>query len=326
MRTARFTTSFGPVPSRRLGQSMGINNIPSKVCSYACIYCQVGQTAQMQKNRCDFYKPERIYQDARDQLAKTRKSGYKSDFLTFVPDGEPTLDIDLGKEIDLLKPLNIPVAVITNGSLIWRMDVREELARADWVSLKIDATQETIWRKLNRPQAFLQLFSIHAGMLEFAKNFSGKLVTETMLIKGLNDSDAHLRELAIFIQELQPHTAYLSIPTRPPAEQWACCPSEYRLNMAYQIFSDILPRVEYLIGYEGNAFAYAGDAEKDILNITAVHPMRKSAISGILSKAGDTWALVDRLVASGNLATTEYEGHTYYLRKFESGYSSHSLR
>ncbi|MBW2296897.1 MAG: radical SAM protein [Deltaproteobacteria bacterium] len=316
MAAAIFSTTFGPVPSRRLGQSMGINNIPSKVCTYACIYCQVGQTSLMQKNRDAFYASKKIVKDAQNRLAKAKKSGVPVDFLTFVPDGEPTLDIHLGETIDLLKPLGIPIAVITNSSLMGRMDVSAELARADWVSLKVDAVQANIWRKINRPQAFLQLAPMHTGMLEFAKNFSGKLVTETMLIRDLNESDDHLRALTDFLKELHPHTAYLSIPTRPPLEQWARRPSEDRLNRAYQIFSEKLPQVEYLIGYEGNAFAYTGDVAEDILNITAVHPMRKSAVSRLLSKAGATWEIVDRLVASRDLVVSEYEGHSFYIRKF----------
>jgi len=310
------STAFGPVPSRRLGMSMGINNIPSKICSYACIYCQVGQTTLLQKNRCEFFKPEKILRDVQKRLAKTTKSGVKTDYLAFVPDGEPTLDINLGKTIDLLKPLGIPIAVITNSSLMWRTDVREELARADWVSLKIDAFDDRTWRRINRPEVFLQLQPMHGGMLEFTKHFSGKLVTETMLIKNKNESDDRLRELADFIAELGPHTAYLSIPTRPPLEKWAAKPDEDRLNRAFQIYSANLPRVEYLIGYEGNAFACTGDAEKDLLNITAVHPMRKSAVEKLLLKANEPWALVDRLIDAGDIKESMYEGHEYYLRTF----------
>lgn len=308
--------TFGPVPSRRLGMSLGINNIPAKVCTYACIYCQVGRTTMMTKNRGEFYDPENIYKAVRIKVAKALESGVQTDYLTFVPDGEPTLDINLGKTIDLLKPLGIPIGVITNSSLMWRTDVREELVRADWVSLKVDAVEDRTWRKINRPEAFLQHFSIKDGMVEFAKHFSGKLVTETMLIQNQNESDDHLRKLADFIAELEPHTSYLSIPTRPPLEKWAGKPNEDRLNRAFQIYSEKLPRVEYLIGYEGNAFAYTGDVEKDLLSITAVHPMRKSAVEKLLLEAGESWVLIDQLIATGNLKESVYEGHAYYLRMF----------
>jgi len=123
--------AFGPVPSRRLGRSLGVNNIPPKVCTYSCVYCQVGRTIRMQVERRVFYGPEEILQAARDKVERARESGEPIDYLTFVPDGEPTLDVNLGREIELLRSLGIKIAVITNASLIWREDVREALMKAD---------------------------------------------------------------------------------------------------------------------------------------------------------------------------------------------------
>jgi wyosine [tRNA(Phe)-imidazoG37] synthetase (radical SAM superfamily) len=298
---------------------MGINNIPAKVCTYSCLYCQVGRTLQMQMDRRNFYDPENLFRDVRGRLAAAFEASERVDYLTFVPDGEPTLDVNLGKAISLLKTLEVPVGIITNSSLLWRDDVREDLAKADWVSLKIDAVQEEIWRKLNRPQKALRVALILDGMLEFSKGFAGKLVTETMLVGGMNESEAHIREIANFLYKLQPDAAYLSIPIRPPAEKWVRSPDEESLNRTYQIFAEKVQHVEYLIGYEGNEFAFTGDIEKDILSITAVHPMRKEAVDRLLSRAGETWALADRLVDRGDLAMTEYEGHRFYLRKFKKG-------
>jgi wyosine [tRNA(Phe)-imidazoG37] synthetase (radical SAM superfamily) len=116
--------TFGPVPSRRLGRSLGINNIPPKVCSYSCVYCQVGRTLNIQVERRTFYETEKILEEALDRAIKALGIGEAIDYLTFVPDGEPTLDENLGRTIELLKPLGIRIAVITNGSLIWREDVR----------------------------------------------------------------------------------------------------------------------------------------------------------------------------------------------------------
>jgi wyosine [tRNA(Phe)-imidazoG37] synthetase (radical SAM superfamily) len=308
--------SYGPVPSRRLGKSLGVNNIPAKVCTYACIYCQVGRTTKMQIERGVFYEPDNIFRDVQIRLTKAHAAAERADYLTFVPDGEPTLDLNLGQEIKLLKTLQVPIGVITNGSLMGRDDVREDLAKADWVSLKIDAVRDSIWRRMNRPHKSLRLFSILDGMLEFAKAFAGNLVTETMLVRGINESDDHIGEIARFIHKLEPAAAYLSIPTRPPAERWGQGPDEERINRAYQVFSEKIQHVEYLIGYEGDAFAYTDDIEKDILSITAVHPMRKEALSKLLSRAGAAWDLVDRLVAGGDLTVSEYEGHVFYLRRF----------
>jgi wyosine [tRNA(Phe)-imidazoG37] synthetase (radical SAM superfamily) len=316
MTTGDLRYSYGPVPSRRLGKSLGVNNIPAKVCTYACIYCQVGRTTKMQIDRGVFYEPVNIFRDVQFRLAKAHAAAEQVDYLTFVPDGEPTLDANLGREITLLKTLEVPIGVITNSSLMGCADVREELSAADWVSLKIDAVREAIWRQINRPHKSLQLFAILDGMLEFADAFAGKLVTETMLVRGINESDDHIREIADFVSKLQPDTAYLSIPTRPPAESWGRGPDEERINRAYQVFSEKVQRVEYLIGYEGDAFAYTEDIEKDILSITAVHPMRKEALSKLLSRAGAAWDLVDRLVAGGDLKVSEYEGHLFYLGRF----------
>ena len=309
--------AFGPVPSRRLGRSLGINNIPPKICTYSCIYCQLGRTIKMQVERRTFYEPEAILRDVQDKIEKARKMGETIDYLTFVPDGEPTLDINLKREIKLLKPLGIKIAVITNSSLVWREDVRESLMEADWVSLKVDSTREEVWRRVNRPHRTLQLDLILEGMLDFAEAYEGELATETMLIEGVNDSDDHLREVADFLAHLRPAHAYLSIPTRPPAEEWVRAPSEPAINRAYQILSKRVDQVEYLIGYEGNAFAFTGNVEEDLLSITAVHPMREEAVSEFLVRARADWHVLQRLIAQGQLIETEYEGRRFYMRKLQ---------
>jgi wyosine [tRNA(Phe)-imidazoG37] synthetase (radical SAM superfamily) len=117
--------TFGPVPSRRLGRSLGINNIPPKSCTYSCVYCQVGPTPRTEVLPRAFYAPTQIVQEVKAHLARLRERGERVDYLTFVPDGEPTLDSRLGETIDRLRPLGIPIAVISNGSLLSREDVRE---------------------------------------------------------------------------------------------------------------------------------------------------------------------------------------------------------
>ncbi len=307
--------AFGPVPSRRLGRSLGINNIPPKICTYSCVYCQLGRTISMQVKRRAFYELEKILQDVRDKVEKTRDSGEEIDYLTFVPDGEPTLDINLGREIERLKSLGIKIAVISNSSLIWREDVREELMKADWVSLKMDALQEKTWRKVNRPYGTLELEAILDGALEFASNFRGELSTETMLVEGINDTDDNLRAVADFLVRLSPSTAYLAIPTRPPAEEWARPPDEETINRAYQVLDEKLDHVEYLIGYEGNAFSFTGDVEDDLLSITSVHPMREDAVDEFLVQADADWAVVHQLIDQGQLVRIDHKGKAFYMRK-----------
>jgi wyosine [tRNA(Phe)-imidazoG37] synthetase (radical SAM superfamily) len=269
----------------------------------------------MQVERRPFYEPQEILRAARAKVGKAGKAGEAIDYLTFVPDGEPTLDVHLGREIELMKSLDLPIGVITNASLIWRKDVREDLMGADWVSLKVDAVEEEVWRRINRPHRELRLASILEGALEFAGAYQGELVTETMLVAGANDDEEHLRQVAGFVARLQPAAAYLSIPTRPPAEEWVRAPDETALNRAYQILSEKVGHVEYLVGYEGDAFAFTGDPQGDLLSITAVHPMREDAVSAFLARAGVDWTLIHRLVVGGQLVEADYGTHRFYLRK-----------
>ncbi|MCK4463130.1 MAG: radical SAM protein [Candidatus Omnitrophica bacterium] len=307
--------TFGPVPSRRLGRSLGINNIPPKVCTYSCIYCQVGRTLNMQTERRVFYKPEEILRNVEKKVKAARDKEEPIDYLTFVPDGEPTLDINLGKEIELLKPLGIKIAVISNASLIWQEDVRDDLCKADWVSLKIDAVSEDIWHRVNRPHKSLQLDEIFQGIIEFSRTFKGKLATETMLIKDINDNTEEIGKIVNFVAGLKDAKSYISIPTRPPAETWVEPATEHTINTAYQLFKEKSIDVEYLIGYEGNAFAFTGNIEKDLLSITSVHPMRKEAVDEFLKKANGNWAIIEKLISENKLIETEYKNNKFYIRK-----------
>lgn len=314
------TIAFGPVPSRRLGRSLGINNIPPKACSYSCVYCQLGKTSNMLVNRQAFYKPEDILMDVRRKVNGAALRKERIDYLTFVPDGEPTLDINIGEEISLLKQIGIPIAVITNTSLLWQKDVREDLLKANFVSLKVDAVSETLWRKINRPHKSLKLKMILEGVREFAEEFKGIIVSETMLIDGINYENEFERT-AEFLRELKKlNKAYIAIPTRPPTEKWVKPAKEEVVNAAFQVFSEKLgfDRVEYLIGYEGNAFAFTGNVEEDLLSITAVHPMRKEAVEEFLKKAGSNWCVIERLLGEDKLVELEYDGNKYYMRKLPS--------
>lgn len=232
-----------------------------------------------------------------------------------MPDGEPTLDQNLGQLIALLRPLNIRIAIITNSTLMNLPEVRKDLSEADWVSVKVDAVREHAWRKMNRPHRSIRLDSMLDGIAQFAKDFRGQLATETMLLENINDDEQSITSVAEFIRTIHPSVSYLSIPTRPPAEKWAKAPEELEINRAYQIFDANLPNVEYLIGYEGNRFAYTGDIEADILSITAVHPMREDAILTYLEKAKGEFSTIEKLVREDKLIVLEYDNRHFYLRK-----------
>ncbi|WP_296824901.1 radical SAM protein [Sulfurovum sp.] len=307
--------SFGPVPSRRLGRSLGINNIPAKVCSYGCVYCQLGRTLHNQIERTPFYAIDDLVASAKIRIEAAKEKNETIDYLAFVPDGEPTLDIHLGDEIEALHKFGIKIAVISNASLIWREDVRKDLCKADWVSLKVDAVTEHLWHKVNRANKSLKLDDIQKGMIDFKSEFRGFYATETMLVDGINDSKEELTKIAAFLQKIQPTKSYISIPTRPPAEEWVKAPGEEVLTMAYQIFTDHGIDTELIIGYEGDDFAFTGDAKSDLLSITSVHPMRKEAVEAFLKKANSSWSVVTDLIDEGKLLELEYDNHLYYARK-----------
>jgi len=272
----------------------------------------------MSIKRQPFYRPEALADRVRTRVEEVRAAGEAIDYLCFVPDGEPTLDSNLGHEIELLRPLGIDIGVITNASLIWREDVQDDLMGADWVSLKVDAVRETVWRQIDRPHGKLELASILEGILIFAESFRGRLVTETMLVEGLNDGELALGDLARFLERLQPEIAYLSVPTRPPAEPGVKAPDEAGITRAWSILSDRLKTVECLTGSEGDDFFSTGRIEEDLLSITSVHPMRLESVRALLTQSGADWSVVQDLVDQGHLVQTEFGGETFFVRRLAS--------
>ena len=309
--------AFGPVPSRRLGRSLGVNNIPVKICTYSCVYCQIGRTLKIQVDREEFYSPDEVFGEVKEKVEDIRKKGEALDYITFVPDGEPTLDLNLGKEILLVKSLGFKVAVITNSSLIDREDVASELKLADLVSLKLDAVSEEMWRRVDRPARGLVYRDILEGMVRFRKEFEGEVITETMFVEELNDDREEIDKIAGFLSELKPDRAYIAVPTRPPAERWVKPAGERALASAYAAFSEALgpERVEFLVGFEGEEFVSTGDPVEDLLGITSVHPMREDALEAYLRENGLSFDVVRKLISEGKLLELEYGGHLFYMRK-----------
>lgn len=305
---------FGPVPSRRLGRSLGVNNVPPKTCTYACVYCQVGPFPAGEIEPRSFYSPMDVASAVSARVADLRAAGDRIDYITFVPDGEPTLDAGLAEAIELLRPLDIRIAVITNATLLWRTDVRATLGHTDWVSVKVDAADRANWRHINHPHETLELDRVLEGIEMFSQEYTGDLTTETMLVSGINDGQACCARVADFIAGIDVAASYLSVPTRPPAVRGVRPPSMTKLNSTYQLFTQRLDNVELLIGYEGDDFTSTGDVALDLLSICAVHPMRRSAVEQLLTKSGRSWDTVELLLAEGRLIELEFETHNYYLR------------
>jgi wyosine [tRNA(Phe)-imidazoG37] synthetase (radical SAM superfamily) len=308
------THIFGPVPSRRLGKSIGINNIPPKICTYSCVYCQLGKSLEMTVDSCAYYDPAILAAETREKISNARLNNEPIDYLTIVSDGEPTLDANLGLLIEKLRPLGIKIAVITNSTLLGRPDVRQALCKADWVSVKVDTVTEKIWKKIDRPHKKVKFNTLLAGVRLFSQEFNGQLVTETMLVKEVNDHRQSLNETSRFIHSLNCSVAYLSIPTRPPALKWVCAPEEQTINRAYHLFTAQGLNTEYLIGYEGNQFAYTGNIEADILSITSVHPMREDAVYAYLHKARGDFSTIEKLLADNKLLVSTYNNERFYTR------------
>ncbi len=304
---------FGPVPSRRLGYSLGVNNIPYKYCSYSCVYCQLGNTIRLTIDRRAFIDPNLLVK----YVIKAVSEVEKVDYITFVPDGEPTLDINLGKEIRMIKKAvpDKPVAVLTNASLLWRDDVKADLQEADLVSLKMDAGLEPVWRKINRPYRSLDFNKVVDGVLTFAKEYRGTIITETMLVKGLNTFRENIEEVAKLIEKVNPRKAYLAVPIRPPAEPWVKIPEPRELVEAYTLLSGRLgeDRVELLNMPEPPKFQIRGDLVTYIASLIRVHPIRLDYAVRLAEKHGlNPDDVIEKLLSMEGVEAVEY-GNTKYL-------------
>jgi wyosine [tRNA(Phe)-imidazoG37] synthetase (radical SAM superfamily) len=308
--------SFGPIPSRRLGKSLGINNVPApKICTYSCVYCQVGPTKNHSITRSHFYEPLFIYGEIENHLIQLDKKD-KPEYLTFVSNGEPTLDINLGKTIQQLKKFQIPVAVITNASLLHDDGVRHDLQLADWVSVKIDSADRMVWKSINRPHAGIDFTHYTDGLRKFRNEYSGRLVTETMLVLGVNDSPDQINRTSALVSEINPSFAYIAIPTRPPAVKSVEAPDENTINMAYQHFIEKGLKTELLIGFEGSNTGFTGNAREDILNICAVHPIREDTMAEILKKDKADHQVLDKLIKEKKIRQLSYKSRNFYLRRY----------
>jgi len=306
---------FGPVKSRRLGLSLGINNVNYKTCTYSCIYCQVGRTTRLTIDREKFYNIDDIYLEVFEII----KRDIKLDYITFVPDGEPTLDVQLGKLVEKLRDFEKPLAILTNSSLLWRSDVLDDLKRFDYVSLKIDTVHESTWRRINRPHSVLKFEDILNSIERFSKTFNKTITIEVMIVKNVNDYDLNFEDTARFIKKLSNvKKVYLAIPVRPPCEAWVKPPSSEVLVKAYNIFSKILneDKVEVLSNLEEN-IDNVENSLSYILRTINVHPLKYEYALKILSRDYNyPEKVIEELVGRGLVSIVDYLGTRFLIRKF----------
>jgi len=206
---------YGPVLSRRLGFSLGVDIIPFKTCTLDCAYCQLGSTRKTVCRRGSWFPPRVILA----QIKEAVESGQKIDVITFSGSGEPTLNRDIGRIIRAIKKMTrIPVVVLTNGTLLTRKEVRRDLAAADIVVPSLDAVPGNLFRRVNRPNRALDPEKIIDGLVRFRKEFRGEIWLEIMLIRGVNDSPAHIKALRAAADRIRPERIQLNTVVRPPAD------------------------------------------------------------------------------------------------------------
>lgn len=232
----------GPVPVRRLGFTLFVETVPARWCSYACSYCHGDQGADHRLNRSPLSNPDAIMAQVADRLASAAPA---VDRIAIASAGEPTLDVHLGQVIDRLGELGKPVAVLSNGSLLTRDDVRAELGRADWVSLTFDAAREASWHAVNAPHPSLRFDLMLQGFRVFAAGYGGQLATKTMLIPGWNTSTRDLEATADFISRLEPAVSFLAVPSGSDTAK-GNGPAQPIMERAAAVFAERLPRVECL--------------------------------------------------------------------------------
>ncbi len=207
---------YGPVPSWRLGRSLGVDIVPFKTCSFNCIYCETGRTTNLTWERKEYVSKDSVIEELKAFLSQ----GKRADHITFSGSGEPTLNSRIGEMISAVKKLtDIPVAVVTNSSLLSRKEVRRELREADVVLPSLDVVSQSLFASLNRPHPSLRIEEIIKGLIEFRKEFKNKIWLEVLLVKGMNDSPEEIKKLAEVIKKIKPDKVQLNTVLRPPAEE-----------------------------------------------------------------------------------------------------------
>lgn len=298
-----FQYVFGPIPSRRLGRSLGISPLPKKTCNYSCIYCQLGRTDHMTNERQEFYKTEEILKEFQTYL----KDSDKFDIVTIVGEGEPTLCSNLGELICRLKELTKkPIAVITNGALLSDEKVREELCYADMVLPSLDAYNQEVAKKIDRPYGTIQFEEEFQGLVEFSNMYEGELWLEIMLIDGINDDKDSITEFQKRLKQIRYDRLYLNTPVRPPAEEGVNVVSSERMKYAVEELGGI--SIDMLSS--GSFFSEIEDTYEAVKSIIGRHPMNQFELDGFLESRNckNRAEMIDKMKADPEIAVIDYKG------------------
>ena len=299
---------YGPVPSRRLGFSLGVDLVPFKTCSYDCIYCQLGRTTNKTIERKEYFPEKDIFL----QLEKALSLHQRIDYITFSGSGEPTLNSRIGVLIKEIKKITkIPVAVLTNGSLFYQEELRKELLSADLVIPSLDAVTMKMFRKVNRPHPSLKIEEIIEGIKKFREEFEGSIWLEIMLVKGINDEKKHLDKAVSIVREINPDKVHLNTVVRPPSEKFALPLSIEELNKIEKLFGK---NCEITIEFKPKEQeAYSEDLEEAILSIIRRRPVSLLDLSLSLGKhQNEILKYLDSLIQDGRIKVVLYHGIKYY--------------
>jgi wyosine [tRNA(Phe)-imidazoG37] synthetase (radical SAM superfamily) len=267
---------YGPVLSRRLGISLGVDIIPYKTCSYDCVYCQLGKTTHQTLERKSYIKISSLL----DELKETIGLNDDIDYITFAGSGEPTLNQDIGPMIEEVKKITrIPVAVLTNGSLLWEDKVRVDLSPADLVVPSLDAISDEVFQKVNRPIKGLGIEKVLDGIRIFCKQFQGKIYLEIMLVKNVNDSEREISRINRFVKDLRIDEIQLNTVVRPPGEPGASPLNQEELNKIKGLFDPKL-KVEAIADFERKTSrAYQKDLEQALIELLKRRPSKKEEMA-----------------------------------------------
>jgi wyosine [tRNA(Phe)-imidazoG37] synthetase (radical SAM superfamily) len=298
---------YGPVPSGRLGFSLGVDIIPHKICTIDCIYCQLGRTTHKSIKRKSFAPREDIIAEIR----KSVSAGHDMDFITFSGSGEPTINSDIGRLIHEVKKItSIPVAVLTNGTLLFQEDVRRDLIEADVVLPSLDAASQDVFERVNRPHHSLRIEPVMDGLKSFRKLFKGLLWLEIMFIKGYNNDMQELSRMKKAISEIRPDKVYLNTVSRPPSEAYAkpLSPAEM---IAIKDYLD--GTCEVIAEFHKKRSREAHDIEGSIVEMTKRRSLTVTDIADVLGiSEANAKSILERLMAEGIVTEKHYGTKNYY--------------
>jgi len=310
MMDAGFRHLYGPVPSRRLGRSLGVDLVPFKTCTYDCIYCQLGRTTQKTVERKEYVKVDEILQELETKLAVIPAP----DYISLSGSGEPTLHARIGEVIRGIKSMTqIPVAVLTNGSLLWLREVHDALLEADLVLPSLDAGNERMFRYVNRPHKEITFSRLFAGLAEFVEDFAKPVWLEVLLLAGVTGTASEVKKIAAFAKRIGPGRIQLNTVSRPPAEEFAFPVAFEQMQQLKRLFGDAT-EVICESGRDETRVPFASENEDaEILALLSRRPCTVEGISaGLGMHASDAVKRLEALSKEGAVRLVRKQGAIFF--------------